>query len=701
MAKEASNNRDIVMIIVIILISLTFVYRLMQLQIVHGETYRQQSERRLLSSKELKAPRGEIFDRFGRPLATNRMGFSVQVHRTDMPTQVFYQTLLRLYNTINEEKTVYVDQFPITMTIPFAFTFSDTSQEKSQAQAGVWKKNLSIDQEASALEVMEILKQRYNVADSYSMQEARKIIGMLEDMRVRRFSRNTPFTVATDVDKKIVMKLEEQHLSFPGVVVEVQPIRHYMNGEFAAHLLGRVGIIYAEEYQQLRDQEYGMNDMLGKDGMEKILEPYLKGVPGINRVEQNIEGQVTRVLARTPPTPGSSAVLTLDIELQKIAEKSLAANIERIRTEAQERIELDPQRRHIGEEASSGAAVVMDVNTGEILAMATYPTYNPARFKEDYAQLQNDPLRPMFNRAISGIYSPGSTFKALTGIAALEQGIVTPDEMITCRGLYRFYEDVGFTPRCWIYQARYGYQSHGSLNVSGALQHSCNYFFYDVGRRLTIQNINDYAKQFGLGELSGVELPGEARGILAGPEYRDRTGGGVWYHGETLIAAIGEMHAFTPIQLASYVSTLVNGGTRYRAHLIKQVKTYDYSENEVDVKPEILSQVQLDERNLEAILRGLHSVTEEGGTASRVFRDFPVIVGGKTGTAERQGVSDNGVFIGFAPYHNPQIAVAIVIEHGGSGGNTAPVARDIFAAHLNLEEDRHESDRLRINTLAP
>ena len=689
------------MMVVIILISLTFIYRLMQLQIVHGETYKEQSEQRLLSSKVLKPQRGEIFDRFGRPLATNRMGFSVQVHRTDIPTQEFHQTLLRLYNTMNEEEMIYVDRFPITMTSPFAFTFEDTNQKTDTEKASEWKENLSIEQEASPIEVVEVLRQRYNIADSYSMQESRKIIGMLEDMRARKFSRNMPFTVATDVNEKIVMKLEEQHLSFPGVVVDVQPIRHYTNDKLAAHLLGRVGIIYAEEYQRLRDQGYGMNDMLGKDGIEKILESYLKGEPGINRIEQNVEGQITRVLASDPPTPGSNAVLTLDIALQKIAEKSLAENIERIRAEAKERIGEDPQIRHIGEEASSGAAVVMDVNTGEILAMATYPTYDPTRFKEDYTILQNDPLSPMLNRAISGIYSPGSTFKALTAIAALEEDIIMLQETIRCRGLYRFYEDVGFKPRCWIYQARHGFQTHGSLDVSGALQHSCNYFFYDVGRRLTIQKINDYAKQFGLGELTGIELSGETRGILAGPAHRERTGGGMWYPGETLSAAIGEMHAFTPIQLASYVSTLVNGGTRYRAHLIKQVKTYDYRENKVQIKPEILSQAHLDKNNIEAVLRGMHSVTEEGGTASRTFRDFPITVGGKTGTAERQNVSDNGVFIGFAPYHEPQIAVAIVIEHGGSGGNTAPVARDIFAEYLNTEEDKHVDDMLRINSLAP
>lgn len=694
------KNRYYVIMVIIIITSLAFIYRLMQMQIVHGEEYRVQSEQRLLNSKIVKPPRGEIFDRFGRPLATNRMGFSVQIHKTDISEEQFNEVLLKLYNVINQEERLYTDRFPITTSLPFEFTFSDLEEASKLQQEMKWKKSKKIDSNATPAEVIQELGERYKISDSYSELEARIIIGLREDMKARNFSRNNPFTIATDVSEDIVMRLEEGHLDFPGVTVNVEPIRHYVNGELAAHILGRVGIIYAEEYQKLKDQGYGMNDILGKEGIEKILEPYLRGKEGRKRVEQNVEGQITQVLDSVPPVPGNDAILTIDLELQKVAERSLKENIEKIRQQALDEIAKNPDKKHIGEDAYTGAVVAMDVNTGEILAMATYPTFDPARFNEKYNQLNNDPLMPMLNRAIGGIYPPASTFKALTGIAALEENIISPETKILDKGIYRFYESVGYTPRCWIHQSKYGYQTHGNINVSDALKHSCNYFFYDIGRQLTIEKIDEYAAKFGLGQLTGIELSGESKGILAGPKYWKEVKKQPWYPGDTLGAAIGEYHAFTPIQLASYVSTIANGGKRYRAHLVKYVKSHTDGDKVLEKKPEILSEVNLKPENREAILKGMHSVTEEGGTASRIFKDFPVTVAGKTGTAQKANASDNGVFIGFAPYHNPQIAVAVVIEHGRSGGNTAPVARDIFTAYLRLGE-KEQYDSLETDCLVP
>ncbi|MBZ4645010.1 MAG: penicillin-binding protein 2 [Clostridia bacterium] len=705
MVWEKAKNRYFIMSILIIMIGLSFIYRLLQLQIVHGQEYKELSERRLLKSVSIKAPRGEIFDRYGRPLATNRMGFSIQIHKTDIPIQKFNDILLNVIKIIEMNGDSYVDTLPISLP-PFEFLFSDSGDIKKEQKEQKWKESKKFDQDATAAQVIEKLKEKYKITNDYSEADIRKIIGVRYEMETRGFGVNAPFTIATDVSSNTVMQLEERHLEFSGVNIVTEPIRHYVNGDMAAHILGRVGIIYEEEYNKYKEEyektkdetkRYGMNDILGKEGMEKILEPYLKGKDGISSIEQNVEGKLTQVLNSKPPVPGNNAILTIDAELQKVAERSLRETIQKIREDAIEEIRKNPGRSNIGEDASSGAVVAMDVNTGEILAMATYPTYDPSQFNENYLKLLKDPLKPMLNRAISGAYPPASTFKMLTAIAALEENIITPETRILDKGVYDYYK--GDPKRCWIYQARYGYRTHGYENVSDALRDSCNYFFFEVGRQLTIQRLYEYGKKFGLGELTGIELPGESRGIFAGPEYRKLTSKEPWWPGETLSASIGQMHIFTPIQLVSYVSTLANGGTRYKAHLIKRVKSYSDGKKIKEVEPEIISEVKTNPKNLRAVLEGMRNVTQEDGTASHVFKDFPITVAGKTGTAElgEGRGSNNGVFVGFAPYENPQIAVAVVIEHGRSGGNTAPVAREIFAQYLGLNTPK--DDYLPVNQL--
>ncbi|MGE4282697.1 MAG: penicillin-binding protein 2 [Clostridia bacterium] len=686
MVLEKVKNRYFILAILIILLGVIFVYRLLQLQIVHGQEYKEQSERRLLKSQMVKAPRGEVFDTYGRPLATNRMGFSIQIHKINIAYEKFNEVLLTLISLLEQNEDSYIDTLPISNP-PYEFTFSDSESSTKEEKENKWKERRKLEASGAASDVMRELRKRYKISDSYNDIEARKIIGVRYEMETRGFGSNNPFTIATDIQSVTVMQLEERHLEFPGINIITEPIRSYVNGNLAAHILGRVGIIYEEEYKELKDKGYGMNDILGKEGMEKILEPYLKGKDGISSVEQDIQGKVTQVLESKLPVPGNNAFLTIDADLQKVAEKALSDAINNTRQNALDEIKRNPTKKNIGEDASSGAVVAMDVNTGAILAMATYPTYDPARFNENYINLLNDPLKPMLNRAISGAYPPGSTFKMLTAVAGLEENIITPETRIEDKGRYTYYQKDG--PICWVYNAKYGYRTHGFENVSDALRDSCNYFFYDVGRRLTIQKLYEYGEKFGLGQLTGIELPGESRGVFYRPEYKKLFYKEPYQLGETLFAAIGQMHIFTPLQLASYVSTLANGGTRYKPHLIKKVKTYDDGKSIVETEPEILSKVDIKPQNLNAILQGMRNVTQQDGTASHIFKDFPVTVAGKTGTAELNipGVSNNGVFVGFAPYNNPQIAVAVVIEHGSSGGNTAPVVREIFAEYLGLNDD--------------
>ncbi len=687
------KNRYSILSIIVLLVTFVFVYRLFELQIVKGSYYRKQSELRLLKSMPIRAPRGVVLDRYGRPLASNRMGFSIHIYKTDTSEEQLNNIILNIQDII-DDGTSFVDNIPISKELPLVFQFQDDSKLSKAQQEEKWKKGVGIDIGASAQQTIEILGDRYKITKDLSYESIRRIIATREDMKLRHFSANNSYMIATDISKEAVMKIEERHLEFPGVYISVEPVRNYAYKGIASHILGRVGVIYAEEYDKLREKGYGMNDILGKDGIEKLVETHLKGKDGSRRVEQNVEGKITQVLDSIPPNPGNDVILTIDGRVQKAAEEALESNILRIRDEG-----ARLRRPGSGEDANSGAVVVMDVNTGGILAMASYPSYDPTRFNYEYKQLLSDELKPMLNRAISGTYSPGSTFKPLTAIAALEENIISPSDRITDKGVYTFYGSSGYTPRCWIHQAKYGFRTHGSVNVSEAIRDSCNYFFYDVGRRLTIEKIDGYAQKFGLGELTGIEMPGESKGVLGGPESKKRLYNQPWYPGETLGAAIGEMHAFTPIQLASYVSTLSNGGKRYRAHIVKRVKDQSTGENLIDVNPEVLSQVNIKHSNLSAVLEGMRSVTGEDGTASSAFRGFPITVAGKTGTAQRRDGSDNGIFVGFAPYENPQIALAIVIEHGKSGSNTAPVARHILTEYFGL--GKKEYDEIIINSFIP
>ncbi|WP_198543878.1 penicillin-binding protein 2 [Petroclostridium xylanilyticum] len=657
----------------IIIIAVIFAYRLIQLQVINGKAYAEESERRLRRAVEIKAPRGEILDRFGRVLATNRIGYSINIQKVDISISEFNDMILNLINTLEVNNDTYIDSLPITYP-PFQFDFPGNDEATRKDNEIKWKQTKKFDANATAEEVMRKLRHTYKIPAEYSDLDARKVISVRYAMSEQGFGTYSSFTVASDVSINTVMQIEERNREFPGVSIFEEPIRTYPNQELAAHVLGYVGRINADEYSKLKDKGYGMNDILGKAGMEKYLEEFLKGKDSKKEIEINEQGKLTQVLDSMAPVPGNDVILTIDAELQKVAETSLRNTIDKIRNGG------------YGEEysdANSGAVVALDVNTGAVLAMASYPTYNPSEFYKDYKRLSSDTLQPLFNRAIAGAYPPGSTFKMLTGIAALEEGIVTPYDKILDTGIYKFYK--GYQPACWLWtKAR---ATHGYLNMVGALQVSCNIFFYDVGRRLTIEKIYDYGVKFGLGELTGIELAGESKGILAGPGPRKRIFNKPWVPGDTIQAAIGQSdHMFTPLQIASYVSTIANGGTRYKVHIVDKVKTYNDGRIIKQTAPEILGKIEMKPETIKTIFEGMRAVTEEGGTASAVFRDFPVTVAGKTGTAQASGGSDHGWFVGFAPYDNPQIAVAVIVARGGSGGNVAPVARDIFAAYLGVDK---------------
>lgn len=648
----------------VVVLCIIAIGRLFYLQIIEGENYRSISDSRLARNIPVKAPRGEILDRYGRALVTNRVGHTVAIAKINDDKKSLNHVILSMANLFTLRGIGYEDTFPISAGAPYTFAFGGDTLEEKNAAAQAFFKEKSYKDSITASEVIEKYKKKYDIGDEYTPEEVRVIAGIRYEMEKRNFSSNNPYVFAKDVDIETVTKIKEQRNTYYCVTVYSEPIREYTSGSLAAHILGRVGIINQEEYAELKDKGYGMNDYLGKQGVEKAFESYLRGTDGVNSVERKLKEGETETVYSREPVPGHSVMLTIDMDLQRVAEESLKNNILNIAATSS---------YGSGHDANAGAVVVLDLNSGETLATASYPTYNPGTFNRDFNELNTNPARPMVNRALTGTYEPGSTFKLCTAVAALETGKVSSSELLQTTGVYK-YLDHDFM--CNIYRTSHG--NHGTINISQAIQHSCNYFFYEMAVRLGIEPIENYARQFGFGSHTGIELASEEEsGQVAGPALREKNGR-EWYPGDVLQAAIGQSdNLFTPIQMANYIATLANGGTNYETHLLKTVKSNVDDTIIFENTPKIRHQVSISKENLDAVLAGMQLVTSEG-TARAAFADFPFKTGGKTGSAQVSSGSSNGIYVGYAPLDNPQIAVAIVLEHGGSGGNAAHIARDIF-----------------------
>ncbi len=656
MEKKELNKRFIFIYVFLAIFTVLCIGRLFSLQIVNGDHYEEQAENRLVRACTIKAPRGEIMDRYGVPLVTNNMGYYILVQSVDRNNNTLNQAISALIDICNEDGAEYFDDFPIS-NVPYEFTFSGNSEKELIDE---WKSDNNLKKFDTPEEIINYYFDKYDISEHYDAAKARDIVAVRYTMDTKNFSVMNPYTFANDISMKTVQKIKECKSDLQGVSVEIEPVREYPFGSMAAHILGRTDIIYRDEYLELRDRGYGMNDIIGKDGLEKVLEKYLKGTDGYKRVEQSKSGTVSQTLSVKEAQTSNYAVLTLDAGLQQVAEEALAENITATRGEK-------------GYDCYSGAAVAVEISSGDVLAMASLPGYVPTEYTKRYNKLLSDPHKPLFNRALDGAFTPGSTFKPLVAIAALEEGLISPTEKIDDKGVYRYYAP-SYQPTCLIWKNTG--KTHGAINVSEAIGVSCNYFFFDVGRRLTIDNLDKYAHLFGLGEKTGIELS-ESEGIVAGPKYRE-TRNMEWYPGDTLQAAIGQSdNMFTPAQLASYVSTILNRGNRYALRLIKEVRSYKTGEIVYKNEPKVISQAQISDATVEAVKDGMRRVTADG-TAKAVFEDFPVSVGGKTGTAEVGRGSDTVLFVGFAPYDNPQIAVSVVLEHGATSSYAAKVARSMF-----------------------
>ncbi|RGS71810.1 penicillin-binding protein 2 [Mitsuokella sp. AF21-1AC] len=478
-----------------------------------------------------------------------------------------------------------------------------------------------------------------------------------------------PIRIKTDVTPDIVSIIEEQKSSYPGVVIEVTPIRDYILKQEGAHTFGYVSEINDTELEKMKDQGYKSGDIIGKFGLEKVYDKELRGENGGQQVEVDVSGKPVQILGRKEPVPGDDLELTIDIKLQQAAEKA-----------------VDDQLTQIG--AHAAAAVVMNPQTGEILAMVSRPAFDPNLFahgisSKDWNQLNNNPYHPMDNKTITGEYPPGSTFKIVTGTAALTEGVVTPDEQIFDSGHH------------WIIpKGNADGEALGWLNFRTALAHSDNVYFYEMGNRLGIDRLEKYARMFGLGQKTGIDLPYEATGLVANRRYKEKNfDDGEWYLSETFDAAIGQgFNLVTPLQAAMVMGEIAADGKRYKPHVVNRILAPDGSVVK-EFQPELLSQLDVPEEDIKLVQDGLHDVTKYG-TAASSFRGFTVDIAGKTGTAENSQGRDHGWFVAYGPFDNPNIVVAVIVENGGYGSQSAvPIGRKILEAAFGFNQDNGDEKK--------
>lgn len=684
--KEFFNNRILVMKLILILVGALLLLRLVDLQIVNGEEYREQSEKKMLRSTVIEAPRGEIYDRNGIVLATNKLAYDVVIYKVGLDNETLNKTLLKVVNMLEKNKDDVYVTFPMD-SLKDGF-YNETQRNNICTIYG-------IESSLSDTEILNYIYDKYGLKEiGFTEEEQFKVARIRYELATNIFSLFSSVTIAKDVSYTTMAIIEESKGELPGIEIKVNSKRYYPYGTLASHLMGYVSSISSDEYKALKDEGYLYNSSIGKMGIETTMEKYLKGENGIKRTEVDSEGQIASEYIYKEAKSGSNVSLTIDYRLQTIAEKNLKQVIHNIATGAKGYVKQ--------KDADAGAVIALDVNSGEVLAMASYPTFDPNDFVSGikyskWKQLIENKTKPMFNRVISGTYSPGSTFKMLSALAGLDSKVVTLTEKIKDNGKYEY----GNHPMCWVY-SYYG-RTHGYINVTEAIKVSCNCYFYEVGRRMGIENLVKYAKMFGLGSKTGIELYGEASGIIAGnDEEMD------WYLGDTLSAVIGQSYnSFTPIQLANYIATLANGGTLNKVSVVKNVTTNSeeyVAENDVVAHIEKITgykfhstKLTLNEKHVAAIVEGMRSVTsEQGGTSYIVFKNSDIEVAGKTGTAQVASGTPNGVFVGFAPIENPQIAVVAIVEHGDSGSAVANIVKPILEEYFNISKDGENKDTIDI-----
>ena len=651
----------------------------------------------------VRAARGDILDRNGKVLVGNRASYDLVfnhfvIKSADNRNEYLY-TLLKKCEELGVE---HQDHLPVTTTRPFEYTLSDYSTAW-QGYYQNYMSDRSWDPDVTAPLLIEKMRTLYAIPEEWTEEEARAVIGLRYEFDLRGVTKLPSYVFISDVDSENLAAILE--LNTPGLMVESSTVREY-HTTYGAHILGYMGAMTDAEWQENQKLGYSMDADVGKSGFEEAFETYLHGIDGQRLDKVTKEGTIVsqQYLEGKEPVAGNNVETTIDIDLQKVAEDALAERMKEL---------TDPNINTGGEgegiDAQGAAVVVMKVKTGEILACASYPTYNLATMKEDWDAINSDDLKPLFNRAFGATYAPGSTYKMCTLVAAMEnvygptnpkagQPIYAPGETIFDTGVFSHDDFPDFHPTCLFYSSSYG--SHGDLTAQDALKVSCNLFFYELGYRMTIEMMDETAKGFGLGEPTGIELTEKvgwrANEASKKASYKN-SADAAWNGGDRVLCAIGQSeNRFTPLQLAVYTCTLANQGTRYRATFLNRVTSSDYRTLVYSNSPEVVSKMNISDTTYNTYVDGMRRVvTMIGGTATTCFggpkdednTQWPskITVCAKTGTAQHSsGGSDHGVFVCFAPMDDPQVAIAIFGEKTAHGSSMAPVAEPILKAYFEM-----------------
>lgn len=707
MKRLVSSSRLAAFALVVVLLIALCAGTLYKLQIIEGAAYYEESQNSLTSYPSVTAARGNILDRYGRVLVSNRECYNLKISDTRLFSDEVEDpnaVILQMINLVEAAGETYTDDLPITLEPPFEYT-NMTDIQRTLLDAYLKAKGLGED--TTAVELMSYFRTRYEIANSYTAEEMRKIASVRYAVNVRYEINTNSYIFVEDASIDLISDL----MGVVGNVVEVETsyVREYST-QYAAHILGYVQAMSEEDMAKYRPEDensgYDYDTKVGRDGVEAAFEDWLHGTNGEARVTRTANGTVTSTVYLEDPVPGNHVYLTIDIQLQEQAERILETGIYELQIERNDdNAEAVAEGRldEVREDIQGGAIVVVDVKTGEPLAIASYPTYDLATIIEDYADLLEADYDPLFNRALMGAYAPGSTFKPCTAIAGLTENIINTETQIECTGIFTKYESQGYAPACWIYTQMDGQLTHGYDNVTEALKDSCNIFFYTVADDLGIRKLMEYAEDFGLGESTGIELT-ETTGNMSNPDNHLNYDVDGWVDGDTVQAGIGQSDSmFTPLQIAEYCAAIANGGTRHSAALLKSVRSYDYSRQLYQNKTEVLSTVDSADYNWAAVQRGMYLMANDITSSSNTvyytlgnysYNGVSLPVAAKTGTSQLgEGKTNNAIFMCYAPFDDPEIAVAIVVERGLSGANLSRMARNVLDAYFSLGSISNTAER--------
>ena len=653
-------------------------FRLIFLQLVNGDSFTAQATNTTDYKFTVTAARGDIVDSKGERIASSTTGYSVVLNKLLMGDEDLDTMLQKIVGLLGKNGESWNDSLLIGQPDAaghYEFTAASDDAAEQKALAAM-KDNLGLQQYATADDVMEKLVEDYDLAD-FSLYWQRVLSGIHYEMQLQAFSNVNNFVMAENVSEATVATIKENSLSLPGVEIVETSTRSYEQGTVLPHVLGRVGKITAEKWKvtdengqvtyPLKEKGYNMNDIIGISGLESAYEDELRGKDGVETITRNSDGVIVNTALTTVPEPGHTVQLTIDSEFQKAVDQALAKNVEWIKNTYAD-----------SKQANAGAVVVIDVKTGGVLAASNYPSFDQNLYAAQYSEYSADENMPLFNRALQGLYTPGSTYKPSVAVAGLDTGLLNRNSTVNCTRIYNYYKD--YRPRC----AQHGH-GNGPIDVVNAIKWSCNIFFYDVGRRLTSDVYDAYAYKLGLGQRTGVEVS-EALGHLTTKNDSNYT------ESLDIQAAIGQGNtAVTPIQLATYAATLANRGTRYRTHFVKAILDSNTGKTLQETQPEVMDVVEDKGETFDLVREGMKGVAQ----TIPALAGYPYTIACKTGSPQRSegyyvGSTykhyTNAAMIAYGPAEDPEIAIGIVVEYGGAGARTGQLVADIFNAYYAMKD---------------